>query len=197
MILPTVFPCKLSPSAGFTLLELTLIVLIIGLLAAVISPDFSISKQKKLDVVAYKVAEALRYARNEAQVNNAIRGVLIDTDNADSRGKDITVFIPDNSSSPFAIQTILIHPVDKHNFDFKLAAIPSANGVSFVSTAMPFSFQGVNSNKKYLFFNSNGAPVYLDNNQFYRFLGGTIQIQYDGLKRSITIQPITGKISVM
>ncbi len=194
---PGLFPGKALLSNGFTLLELTFIVLIIGLIAAVISPDFAIINQKKLDVAAYKVAESLRYARNEAVHNNALRGVLVDTDNTDAQGRDITVFIPDTSSSPFAMQSILIHPVNKHNYDFKLAAIPSAKGVSFASTALPFSFQGVSGNKKYLFFNASGAPVYLDNNRLYRFLSGNIQIQYDGLTRTIAIQPITGKISVL
>lgn len=197
MFVPLFYPCKHSVQTGFTLLEITIIVLIIGLLAAVISPNFSLSKDKKLDVAAYKVAEALRYARNEALHNKALRGVLVDTDDSDNRGKDITVFIPDTSLSPFGIQGILTHPVTKNDFDLQLSRIPSAQGVTFATSSKPFTFQGVSANKKYIFFSGNGTPVYLDNGKLYRFISGSIQLKYEDSSRSITIQPITGKVSIV
>ncbi len=182
--------------AAYTLLEVTIIVLILGIIALMVLPDFSSSNPKKLDLTAHSIAEALRYARSEAIRNGEIRGVLIDTDHSDSQGKDITVFIPDLSGSPFAILEILYHPISKQAYDFWLEKIPMAEGVKFMSTAEPFSFAGISGTRKYLFFNKNGAPVWLEDSVLSRFTGGDIQLLYAGLTRTISIHPVTGKVVV-
>lgn len=189
-------PEKLFFQAAYTLLEITIIVLILGILAAIVVPNFSASNPKKLDLVAYNVAEALRYARSEALRSGEIHGVLIDTNNSDSQAKDISVFIPDLSGNPFGILQILNHPLNKQAYDFFLEKIPLAGGVKFASSTEPFSFAGISGTRKYLFFNKNGVPVWLENSVLSRFTGGDIQLQYSDLTRTISIQPVTGKVTV-
>lgn len=182
--------------AAYALLEVTIVVLILGITSLIVLPDFSPGNPKKLDLAAYKVAEAIRYAKSEAIRSGELRGVLIDTDNADPQGKDITVFIPDLSGSPFAILDILNHPISKQAYDFQLETIPAAEGVKFMSTTEPFSFNNISGSRKYLFFNKNGAPVWLEDGVLNRFTGGDIQLLYGDLTRTISIQPVTGKVTV-
>ncbi|MCK5664685.1 MAG: prepilin-type N-terminal cleavage/methylation domain-containing protein, partial [Thiotrichaceae bacterium] len=57
---------KLKVQAGYSLLELTIVVLITGILAAILIPDISSTPPSQLDLIAEKYASAMRFARSES-----------------------------------------------------------------------------------------------------------------------------------
>ncbi len=182
--------------AGFSLIELTVIVAILGITALVVIPGFSSTDPQKLEQAANRVAEALRYAKREAIRTGGIRGVLVDTDDGDVLGKDIMVFEPDLNDSPFSVLAKLTHPVSKQPYDFLLEKSSTTHGVKFASSVKPFSFEGVSGSQKSLFFTAQGAPVWVADSVLSRFTGGDIQLTYGGQVKTITIQPITGRVMV-
>ncbi len=189
-------PVAMRKQTGFSLIELTVIVAILGITALVVIPDFSSTDPQRLELAANRVAEALRYAKREAIRTGGIRGVLVDTDDGEPLGKDITVFEPDLSASPFGILTKLTHPVSRQPYDFFLEQSSTTRGVEFASSAKPFSFEGVSGSQNNLFFTAQGVPVWVEDSVLSRFTGGDIQLTYGGQDIIITIQPVTGRVMV-
>lgn len=68
---------KGKSQAAFSLLELSIVVLIMGIMTLVMIPDSSPTSQQKLDLVANHIAQALRFARSEALRTSEHHGVTI------------------------------------------------------------------------------------------------------------------------
>ncbi len=61
-------------SLGFTLLEITLVVLLLAITAVVAMSNMAVNDQYKLDQAAKEIAQAMRYARSQAMSLNAPYG---------------------------------------------------------------------------------------------------------------------------
>lgn len=70
-----------SGQAGFTLLELGLVLLIIGVMLAIVVPRFGDRGRAELLSTARKVAGAFRYLRHEAILNGRPYRLVFDMDN--------------------------------------------------------------------------------------------------------------------
>ena len=101
---------NLKYRAGFSLLELSASLFILGIMILVMIPSFSSTDPKKLELAAEIVAQALRYARSEAMRTGEIHGVLIDTNDSQALGRDITVFKADLGQSLPADQDVVAIP---------------------------------------------------------------------------------------
>ena len=106
---------------GYSLLELTLVVLIIGIMAAAVIPSFFSSNSAKLDAAAEIQAEAMRFARTEAMRRGKPIGFRQKND-----GKRIRVFSLDTSGSPWTLVYDIYHPVSKKIWNIKLDEQPFA-----------------------------------------------------------------------
>lgn len=181
---------------GLSLIELTIVVAILGITALVVIPNYFSADPQKIELAANTVSEALRYARSETMRTGEIHGVLFDTNDAESGAKDIKVFKADLAISPFGNADTRYHPLSKQPYDLWLDKGSFTQNVKFSSTTYPFSFQGVAQTKKHIFFTAQGIPVYVDDGVLSRFTGGDIQLAYGGHTRTISIQPITGRVVV-
>ena len=173
----------LDSQYGFSLLEVTASLFIVGILIL------------KVELAANIVAEALRYARSESMRTGEIHGVLIDTNDSQALGKDITVFKADLGQSPFGNQGTLYHPINKQPYDLWLSENPTTSDVEFKNTGKPFIFDGI-ARQRYLFFNPQGQPIYVDDGNLFAYVRGNIRLIDGDHGRKITIQPTTGKITV-
>ena len=187
---------KINPQAGFSLLELSASFLILGIMILIMIPSFSSTDPKKLELAAEIVAQALRYARSESMRTGQIHGVLIDTNGSQALGRDITVFRADLGQSPFGNLETLYHPVSKKPYDLWLNQSPATRGVEFKNSGNIFSFEGQASQKRYLFFNAQGLPVYVENGALFAFTGGQVRLALDELVLGVSIDPVTGRVTV-
>ena len=105
---------QLTPSyrqAGFSLLELTLVAVIMIIIAAIAIPDGSSGDAPRLESVARQFAEALRHARSESLRQGQPVAVLLLP--AERR---IEVRQVDSSMSPWSLAGNLLHPVSKTDY---------------------------------------------------------------------------------
>ena len=66
---------------GITIIELTIVMLILGILAAVVTPAYSAAINRyRIDLAAHRVAADLQYAKTEAQRVGQPRTVRFDVD---------------------------------------------------------------------------------------------------------------------
>ncbi len=159
-------------------------------------PTFSSKDPQKVDLAADIIAQALRYARSESIRTGDIHGVLIDTNDSEALGKDITVFRADLGQKPFGNLGTLYHPVTKQSYDLWLSDNPSTRNVEFSSTSKPFRFEGITDKQRYLFFNPQGQPVYVQAGVLYAYLKGNVRVKQGDVDRRIRIEPTTGKVTV-
>jgi Tfp pilus assembly protein FimT len=139
----------LRKNGGFTLLDLILVILIIGVLGVVIVPQyFSLTDQAKLDEGAAELVSALQYAGNLAVQHQRPFGVKASvTDNSfsvfDTAPKPNTVPpAQPNNLPPVDADGIVLNPLDKTWYSksfntlqsfqgVKIAAVPAGGEVRF------------------------------------------------------------------
>jgi prepilin-type N-terminal cleavage/methylation domain-containing protein len=182
-------------TAGFTLFEVLIVVLILGVAANVAIPMLSSGDTEKLDVAAGEIIQALRFARSEALRQSTCTGVLIQP-NVSASPNQVTALRWSDCSPANFTSTILTNPVDKKAYDFRIDELPNASGV-ITSSA---DFLPVNSAANRIYFFSDGSPrvwqiisVLPPVFQYVPLTSGTITLQYKGKNRTIDINP-TGRI---
>ena len=118
-------------SKGFTLIELVVIILLLGVLAAVALPKFFNLSDYRTRVVYDEVAGAVRYAQKLAVASGCEVQV-----NISGNSYALQQHSTDCTSGAFA--TISNHPVTSHNF----------SGVSLTSSPSSFIFDAMGRSSK-------------------------------------------------
>jgi prepilin-type N-terminal cleavage/methylation domain-containing protein len=183
---------KLIRQAGFSLLELTIVVLIIGIMAAVVIPDSSPTSQQKLDLAANQIAQALRFSHSEALRTSEHYGVTISQST-----QTITVKKWDMTTDPVSTELVPYHPVNKQSFVFDADTMSLAPGVSIINTSDIFNYLTVGRQPS-LIFDPRGVPVWVlgSDDSVYRLLDAVIQLSDGRAQRDIAIAPLTGRVTV-
>jgi Tfp pilus assembly protein FimT len=170
---------------GLSYIELVIIVIILGVVAAAAIPNLSSTDPKKLDDAANEVAAAIRFARSEAIRSKVSRGI-----NTDATNDRIRVY-----SLPVATPTFdIYHPIDKKLYDIQLKTDAFVGRVDLVSAS--FAFAGAASSSTNLDFSAEGIPKVTSAGTDYMLTSGTITLSYRGLQRVISIAPMTGRVTV-
>ncbi|MGB5396844.1 MAG: GspH/FimT family pseudopilin [Gammaproteobacteria bacterium] len=176
---------------GHSLVELLIVVTILGIAAAVAIPDISTTHVSTLDLAAEKIAEAVRYARSEAQRTGNVHGVEINQGT-----QRIVVYKANLATTPVSIASILYHPVSRQSFDFNLDSSTLTNGVRIINADDPFLYaSGRNTN---LLFNATGVPIWIDNASAstYSLEDGAVELTYGRHNRTVRVAQITGRVTV-
>lgn len=183
---------KSISQAGFSLLELSAVVLILGIMAVVVIPDSSPTSQQKLDLVANQIAQALRFARSEALRTGKHHGVTIS-----QVTQTITVKKWDMTTNPVSTELIPYHPVNKQSFVFDADRMSLAPGVSITNGSDIFNYMTI-GRRKSLIFDPQGVPVWVlgSDGSVYRLLDGIVQLSNGQNQRSIGVTPLTGRVTV-
>lgn len=184
---------KHGAQCGYSLLELTLVVLILGIMAAAVIPSFfPATDQYKLDLVAEEIAQALRFAQNESRRTGMHYGATISQDT-----QTITVKKWDVTTDPVSTELVPYHPVDKKSFVFDADGISLAPGVSISNSSDVFLYDTI-GRRRSLIFDQHGMPVWIMSAgaNIYRLLDATVTLSDGENQRSVVIAPITGRVTV-
>lgn len=106
-------------SRGYTLLELMTVVAILATIAMIVAPAITAGSHHKIDLGASLVADAMRYARDEARRTGSIHGI-----SADQTNDRIRVFRLDETANPNLKVFDVRHPITKQLYSIDLAAAP-------------------------------------------------------------------------
>ncbi len=165
---------KMKNHRGFTLIELVMIIVILGILALASMPKTTAEPRVKLEAACQKIALDLRYAQEMAMAQQVRFGISFDPVNE-------AYFV-----YRVSIATKARDPQTRNNFDVSFANLSEFKGIDIASTNF--------SNKTE--FDSIGAPY--DGNAVILSSQGIVTLQpTDGVySRTVRIEPKTGKVSV-
>ncbi len=177
---------------GYSLLELTLVVLILGIMAAAVVPSFFSGQTNKLELVAEEIAQALRFAQNESRRTGEHHGATIS-----QVTQTITVKKWDITTDPVSTELIPYHPVSKQSFVFDADGFSLAPGVVISNASDVFLYDSI-GRRRSLIFDPEGNPVWIigSSDSIYRLLDGTVTLSDGENQRNVVIAPITGRVTV-
>jgi Tfp pilus assembly protein FimT len=172
---------------GISYIEIIIVVVILGIIAAVAMPDLSSTDLGKLDLAAQEFANAMRFARSEAIRVGEPRGF-----SQQSSQKRIRVFRPDTGTSTWTLNYDIYHPISKKIYDIKLDSHPFAAANTLSRNSV---FRGTCNTQDNIYFDSNGTPWCADPEtallkQF------EITLNLGSHTRVITLHNITGRVTV-
>ncbi|MBN1359924.1 MAG: GspH/FimT family pseudopilin [Sedimentisphaerales bacterium] len=164
-------------NAGFTLIELMIVVVIIGLAAAIAVPMMSSAASFQIRAGANMVAADLEYAKSLAISRGQYYSVVFDPVNETYRIEDkygAAVSHPITKDPSYVVDFRNNSRVDR--VDIVSAAFDGQTTVTFDYLGSPYS----------------GSPL----SGMSPLLDGTITLQAGDAQKTITIEPVTGYISV-
>lgn len=172
--------CHLNNLArGFTLIEILVVVIIIGIAGALIVPQIGDHDDLKAAAAARVVMSDLIYAQNRAISTQQKHYVQF----AAGTPQGYTVY------SPISPATIIQHPIQHQDY---IARFGTTAGLSQASLGQ-VDFGG----QKTIAFDELGAPYSYDGTTVTALAApGSIEVQSGKFKLTITVQPYTGEIGV-
>ncbi len=158
---------------GFTLIELLIVIVIIGISAAIAVPLMSSAASMQIRAGGGVVAADLEYAKSMAISRGQLYSVVFDAANEQYQIEDST-------------GNVIEHPVSKKPYVVDFANDARLDRVEITGV----NFGSTNTVK----FNYLGSPF--DRNNVDLNSAGTVTLQAAGLTRTVTVEPVTGFISV-
>lgn len=172
---------------GMSLLELTLVVAMLGLLALVVVPQFSSTEPAKLELAAEIQAEAMRYARTEAMRRGEPIGFR--QQNAQKR---MRVFRVDTGTVPWTVYYDLYHPITKQIWDIRLDEHPFA-AADAVSTVK--DFRGTCNTPSNIYFDVHGTAR-CTNPETVPLERYEVTLTLDNHTRVVVLDGFSGKVTI-
>lgn len=183
---PTV-PVRLGVrrAAGFTLTEILIAVVVLGIAASALIPDSTPREDLRLDVALDEVENALIFARGEALRTAVPHGVRFRT----SLDK-IEVFRLDLSGpSPVEVYDVR-HPLDRKLYDVDLDDFPYTAGAT---ASADFRYEVSGAPSLAVAFDARGEPV-AANDLDPAIQDGVVTVALGPRSRTVTVAQLTGRI---
>ncbi len=175
---------------GFTLLELVLAALVLGILALVVVPRLSSTDPHRLDLVAEEVAAALRFARSEALRTAEVHGARV----VPPPGL-VSVFKADLSGGGVAVGSVLAHPLTGQPYRFRLDALPHARGAALRNATAPFAYAGLGGSRADVLFDAEGHAGFVEAGGWRPLSAGTVQLRLGRNQRDVVLSPL-GRVTL-
>ena len=176
---------------GVTLLELTLVAMMLAIIAAMAVPSLRATATYDLDLAAREVADALAYARALAQRSGAEHGVTVEL-----AADRVVVWRADLASSPVGQASVVYHPTDRQPWDRRFGNLGLPD-VDVTGATAPFEFTG-DGRRETVLFDASGAPLWIVNpsGTRHQLATGSVQLTRHGHTRTVTLAPATGRVTV-
>jgi prepilin-type N-terminal cleavage/methylation domain-containing protein len=175
--------------AGLTLAEMTLVVAVLGVAAAIALPNANPVSAPAADAAAGEIASALRFAQREAVRTGIYHAVSVDPATRVLRVYRLT------SSGDEDKSTQVMHPVDKREYSITLSNNPATN-TTVVSAVFKYQNGGTTN---YASFGPDGSPAYATSAQAKDIkplqADGAITIRHGSVERVVKVAPVTGRVT--
>jgi prepilin-type N-terminal cleavage/methylation domain-containing protein len=184
---------RVRGAGGFTLLELMVVLVILGAVAALARLASDPVRPAQLEAAARDVVQALRFAQADAIRSGAYRVV-----DCSVTTNTIRIYALNMVPKPPIEDTVtpIKHPVDKKLYLLALAARAGTGMVQLDSCQFVFSGGPTISR---VAFGSDGAPVYVGgpvSTDIKPLASGVLQVSAGTHRRTISVDPRTGRITV-
>lgn len=178
--------------AGYTIIELVIVVAILGVIAAVAVPSLSSGSDAKLRLAATEVASAIRFARSEAIRTGEGHGLTISQET-----QTVTVEKYDLTTSPISTLYTLSQPIDKQPYDFNVNTRSTTQGVTISNSQDAFNFTGLGRGRS-LIFDAYGTPKWIVGSGPTTHLleDGVVELSLGNRQVFVNVAPITGRVTV-
>lgn len=167
------YPKKPGNIKGFTLIEVIMVIVIIGILVSVAIPRFNSFYAVKFSGAIKKVVSDIRYVQSLAISRHETCRIVFD-----SLNNTYSVYLANNS--------LAIDPFTRGSLQINFNTSPQYNGIDITSV----NFGGTNT----LRFTWEGVPQ--DGNGTNLSADGSVGFSYQGNISTIYITPNTGKVRV-
>jgi prepilin-type N-terminal cleavage/methylation domain-containing protein len=134
--------------SGYSLAELLIVCAVLAITAAVALPSAQPVAEFRADAAADEVAQALRFARQEAMRSGAYRMLRCDPDQ-----NTVSVYVPTTSG---AVAASVSHPLSKMDYTLDLAQVPAGSNIALTGCNFQFADR---SSATALAFDADGNPV--------------------------------------
>ena len=172
---------------GYTLVELSLVALILGIMAAAVIPALTSPDSSKLDLAAREYADIISYARSEA-----IRQGLPIGFQQKFGPQRFRLFTANTATTPWTRTFDIYHPVSKKLYDFKFENHPFAAVDTIVATPI---YRGTCVTEKEFYFDAQGTAHCLDPHGV-PLESLLVTLTLGDLERQVELDGITGQVSV-
>ena len=172
---------------GFSLVELVIVVLILGIVAVVAIPFLSTANEKKLILAAQEIAHAIQFARDEAVRLDQTIGFEIDDNN-----QRVRVFRADLNSTPPVISYDIYHPLSKQRYDINLL---NHSFAKVESISVDTRFFASCSLSTAVYFDSNGVPRCMSPSSLV-LSSMELDLALDSYAQRVTLHGVTGRVTV-
>lgn len=176
-------------SRAFTLVEILMVVLILGIASTVIIPQLGSRDDLLASAAARQILSDLTYAQNSAITSQAPVYVVFTSANGAATGGSYSVC----KALPATGTNVLTHPVTKNPWTMQFGSASPSGTYSRVGLSV------VNfDSKSTLMFDETGAPYSLTSSGTGQAaLGsGSLAVVCNGYTLTITVQPLTGTLTV-
>ena len=188
---------RIFPTArvrGYTLLELMVVLLILGSVAAMAQLGSTPVRPAQLDAAARDVVQLLRFAQSEAIRTGDWRTV-----DCNQASNTLRIYALNMAPKPPIEDTArpIMHPIDKKNYTLVLSNRQGAGAARIDSCA--FAYSGGSAGANLVSFGPDGAPVYVggkNTSDVRQLTSGTVQLSAGLGRRIISIDSLTGRVSV-
>jgi prepilin-type N-terminal cleavage/methylation domain-containing protein len=172
---------------GFTLFELVIVAVLVVVFTAAALPGLRPSQQAKLDLATAQVADAIRFARDEAIRTGDPVYVELDW-NTDR----LLIAEADLSGATVAAGATLRHPIDMKRLDIIVSSAATTSGVEIMNDPFDYPLGG---RQPSVVFDGQGLPFRKAGGSYQRMTLGEIDLVLGDTQRTIFLAPITGRVT--
>ena len=173
---------------GFTLYELVIVAVLVVVFTAVAFPDLRPANDAKLDLAAAQVADAIRFAHDEAIRTGNPTYVEIDQNT-----ERLLIAEADLSGATVVAGTTLRHPIDMKRLDIIVSSAAVTAGVEFTND--PFDYPS-GGRQPSVVFDGQGLPFRKAGGSNQLLTLGDIELALGDMQRTVFVAPLTGRVTI-